>query len=114
MITIERWARGAVLALAATLAFASVGCQQATDSESDDEESVAAAGQELDPADGEDDQSQGGVVLPGADCQAGDENKDPQPQPWRNGSSNSSSKPGPDPVDPSTHTSVVSPSTGHR
>jgi len=109
MITIERWARGAVLALAATLAFASAGCQQATDSESEDDESVAAAGQELDPSDGHDDHSQGGVVLPGSDCEAGDENKDPQPQPWHNAGNNSSRKPGPDPVDPSTHTSVVAP-----
>lgn len=113
MITIERWARGAVLALAATLAFASVGCQQ-TDSESDDEEIVGAAEQELDPVEGTDDQSQGGVVLPGADCEAGDDFQDPQPQPWRDGLSNGSSKPGPDPVDPATRTSVVSPSGGHH
>ena len=104
----------AIFALAAALAFAAFGCQQATDSEPDDE-NVAQAGQELDPvdADGEVDDSEGGIVLPGGDCEQGEHN-DPQPQPWRNGANSGSSKPGPGPVDPSVKTSSVVPSGGHH
>jgi hypothetical protein len=105
----------AIFALAAALAFASFGCQQATTDDADDDESVASASQQLDPADEDDSDGQhGGVIHPGGDCQQGEKNGDPQPQPWRNGASNGSSKPGPNPVDPSSKTSSVVPSGGHK
>lgn len=111
-----RTTSGYLLALAAALALGAFGCQQSTDSESDGDEDVASVSQELDPVDGDqtDDDSEGGLILPGGDAMAGSPYEDPQPQPWMNGPSNGSAKPGPNPVDPSTKTSSVVPSGGHH
>lgn len=115
---IRSLARGAVLALAAAMAFATFGCQQSTDSESDDEQvdevalPIAPVGKGVG-----DDQPGGNGSQPGRGGEQMNDDEDsgePEPQPWIDCGSSQSSKPGPNPVDPSTKsTAVVSP-TGHH
>lgn len=130
--TIKRWLRGTpvalIAALAAALAFASVGCiAEQGDSDPDesdveelDEENVAEVEQQLDPVVGgsasPSTPKEGGIVLPGADAMIGEEGADPQPQPWRAAAEDDEDgDPSPNPApDPFSHTMLGTPSGGHN
>lgn len=114
--TNERWLRGMLVALGAALALTSIGClAQPGDSESDGDENVASAEQELDPAAPQNPVNGGsGVDLPdGDDVAVGGKVQDPQPQPWqpRAVDGDSDPTPGPDPYAP---TMSSTPSDGHN
>lgn len=111
---IRSLARGAVLALAAAMAFATFGCQQATDSDSDpDEEQVVEAALPLAPSGVGDEHADGNGSLPsrGTEQAEGEDSGEPEPQPWLG--CNSSNPPGPNPVDPSTKSTAVAPNGHH-